>query len=133
MVSKRIFLGLDVGTKRIGVAVADSVARIAHPLRTVSADEPKKITDYLRAHEVTDIVVGRPRNQAGDKTSQTTLVEAFVQTNLAQLGLPTYWQDESVTSVMAEERLKTSKKSYSKEDIDAEAAAIILQDFLETL
>jgi putative Holliday junction resolvase len=133
MVSKQIFLGLDVGTKRVGVAVGDSAARIAHPLPTVSAQEPQTIHDFIREHQVTDIVVGRPRNQAGETTVQTELVEAFITAMFQTANLPIHWQDESVTSVMAEERLKSSKKPYTKADIDAEAATIILQDYLETL
>ena len=133
MASKQVFLGLDVGTKRIGVALGDSVSRIAQPLPTVNAEESGKIQDCLREYEVTDVVVGRPRNQAGDVTAQTALVEAFIAEVFQAENLPIHWQDESITSVMAEERLKSSKKPYTKADIDAEAAAIILQDYLETL
>ena len=131
MGSKRIFLGLDIGTKRIGVALASADSRVARPVATVSADAPQTIRDYLQEYEITDIVVGRPRNQAGDTTAQTKLVEEFMQTFSPKL--PVHWQDESLTSVMAEQRLKQSKKPYTPADIDAEAAAIILQDFLETL
>jgi len=133
MANKRTFLGLDVGTKRIGVALADSVARVAQPLPTMQAAEPQVLQKYLHDYEITDVIVGRPRNQSGDVTAQTELVERFVAQQLGDSGVPIHWQDESMTSVMAEERLKASKKTYSKEDIDAEAAVIILQDFLETL
>jgi putative holliday junction resolvase len=50
---------------------------------------------------------------------------------LQDLGLPIFWQEESLTSVLAEDRLKNSKKDYQKHEIDAEAASIILQDYLE--
>ncbi len=132
MTNKRIFLGLDVGTKRIGVATADSIGRIAQPLATVNAAEPQALQQYLHDLEVTDLVVGRPRNQAGDTTEQTQSVERFVAT-LPRSGYNLHWQDESVTSVIAEDRLKARKKPYTKADIDAEAATIILQDFLESL
>ena len=135
MVSKRVYLGLDVGTKRIGVAVGDSIARIAQPIATIDVGENEvgQIQTYIKDHEVTDVVIGRPRNQAGDKTDQTRLVEDFVASALRGSEYELHWQDESVTSVVAEERLKSRKKPYSKHDIDAEAAAIILQDFLETI
>lgn len=135
MASKKVYLGLDVGSRRIGLAVADSIARIAQPIATVLVgdDELKQLECYLHDHEVTDIVVGRPRNQSGETTAQTKEVEQFVGVALKGFTQPIHWQDESVTSVIAEERLKARKKPYSKADIDAEAAAIILQDFMEAL
>lgn len=135
MVSKHVFLGLDVGTKRIGVAVGDSVARIAQPVATLEANErtAQALHAYIHDLDVTDIVVGRPRNQSGATTAQTELVEAFVAEVFSAEQPTLHWQDESVTSVMAEERLQARKKPYTKADIDAEAAVIILQDFLETL
>lgn len=135
MASKRTFLGLDVGTKRIGVAVGDSIARIAQPVTTLEASERTAgaLHKYLQDLDITDIVVGRPRNQSGSTTAQTELVEAFVDEVFKPEHPSVHWQDESVTSVIAEERLKARKKPYTKADIDAEAAAIILQDFLEAL
>jgi len=135
MASKRTFLGLDVGTKRIGVAVGDSIARIAQPVTTLEASErtADALHKYLQDLDVTDIVVGRPRNQSGDTTAQTDVVQAFVAEMFGPQHPTVHWQDESVTSVIAEERLKARKKPYSKAEIDAEAAAIILQDYLETL
>lgn len=134
MDSKRVYLGLDVGGQRIGVAVGDSIGRIAQPLQTIPTDQfDVTISGVLREQNVTDVVIGRPRNQSGDPTDQTTAVEQFAQPHVAALGLPLHWQDESVTSVIAEERLKARKKPYTKGDIDAEAAAIILQDYLEQL
>ena len=135
MANKQVFLGLDVGTKRIGVAVGDSIARIAQPVATVIVDgtETAQLVAYCNEFEATDIVVGRPRNQSGDTTDQTTLVENFITAFAKEVPYPIKWQDESVTSVVAEERLKARKKPYTKADIDAEAATIILQDYLETL
>jgi len=135
MASKRVYLGLDVGTKRIGVAVGDSIARIAQPIATINVGENEagQIHTYIADLDVTDVVIGRPRNQSGDKTEQTKLVENFVVSTLKNSDYEVHWQDESVTSVIAEERLKARKKPFSKHDIDAEAAAIILQDFLETV
>lgn len=125
-------LALDVGTKRIGVAAADTAVPIAMPVTTVDVDgqEMSTISRLLNEHNAKTIVVGYPRNQAGDATEQTALVEAFVE-QLKPLAEVVY-QDESLTSVMAEDRLKKSGKPYEKADIDSMAAAIILQDYLET-
>lgn len=131
----RKYLSLDVGEKRIGLALGDAEMRMAWPQGALDVDgtEPKKLANFIKEHDVTDIVVGRPRNQKGESTPQTALVEKFTHDTLQPLGLPLHWQDESVTSVIAEQRLKAHSKTYTKADIDAEAAAIILQDFLETL
>lgn len=135
MADKKIFLGIDVGAQRTGLAYADSIGRIAQPLKTVVTDgsEIETILSVLKEIGATDIVVGRPRNQSGERTEQTKFAEEFVERGLTAAGLPVHWQDESVTSILAEERLTARKKPYTKADIDAEAAAIILQDYLEKL
>lgn len=131
--SKQVFLGLDVGGRRIGVATADSIGRIAQPKPTLLVDDtmPEQLRKLIVENDITDIVVGYPRNQTGDPTSQTQAVEAFVGEFIHPLRMPIHWQDESVTSVLAEERLAARKKPYTKADIDAEAACIILQEFLD--
>jgi putative holliday junction resolvase len=133
--SKQVFLGLDVGGQRIGVSQGDSVARLASPLPTLPAngEEADMIRRLVNDLGITDVVVGRPRNQSGEPTEQTKEVERFVTAAIEPLSLPIHWQDESLTSVTAEQRLAERKKPYSKADVDAEAATIILQDFLEML
>lgn len=125
-------IALDVGTKRIGVAVADSIVPIAVPLDTIEVDgnELDAIASVIRDKSVSTVVVGYPRNQSGDATDQTRYAVDFAK----RLGdeVPVEFQDESLTSVTAEDRLKASGKPYEKGDIDALAAAIILQDYLET-
>jgi putative holliday junction resolvase len=131
----RVYLSLDVGERRIGLARGDSVGRIAQPLRFLLVDGHEQ--DFLRriiAEEgIHELVVGLPRNMAGQPTEQTAYVQNVAKTLLEPLGLPLHWQDESLTSVMAEERLLSRNKPYTKGDVDAEAASIILQDFLEQL
>jgi putative holliday junction resolvase len=133
--NKKVYLGLDVGGRRIGVASGDSVARLASPLPTltVNGEESGAIRRLVHDMGVTDVVIGRPRNQSGEPTEQTKEIERFVTATIEPLHIPVHWQDESLTSITAEQRLLERKKPYSKADIDAEAAAIILQDFLEAL
>lgn len=135
MDNKRTYLGLDVGGQRIGLAQGDSIGRIAQPFATIEVDgnEIDAIKAIINDCDITDLVVGKPRNQSGEETHQTQLIQSFANDKLAALNLPVHWQDESVTSVIAEERLKARKKPYGKGDIDAEAASIILQDYLEQL
>lgn len=123
---------LDVGEKRIGVAVADSSVRIAVPFETIEVDgnELEAIAKIVVTEEASTIVVGYPRNQSGETTAQTKYVEDFAQ-KLSDIASKIVFQDESLTSVVAEEQLAVHKQPYSKGDIDAQAAAIILQDYLE--
>ena len=124
-------LGIDVGTKRIGVATADTTLPIAVPLTTVlvDGDEIQEIARLIEEKSASLLVVGYPRNQSGDPTEQTNLVETFVEKLRPYAQVE--FQDESLTSVMAEQRLKAGGKPYEKGEIDALAAAIILQDYLE--
>ncbi|TAL14569.1 Holliday junction resolvase RuvX [Patescibacteria group bacterium] len=124
---------LDVGEKRIGVAVADSAVRIAVPFETIDVDghELAAITRIAITERAEVMVVGYPRNQSGEPTAQTQYVEQFAK-SLQGIVPKIVFQDESLTSVMAEEQLAIHKKPYTKGDIDAQAAAIILTDYLET-
>ena len=130
MANKQI-LALDVGEKRIGVAIADPLVRISVPLETITVDgeEVRRIAEICIRDNVHKIVVGYPRNQSGEPTQQTAYVENFA----AQLVdiVPVEYQDESLTSVVATRMLEQSKKRYEKGDVDMQAAALILQDYLE--
>ncbi len=127
------FLALDVGTKRIGVAFADSTVPIAMPVRTLNVDgtEIKEIRQFVRDKSIDTIVIGYPRNQLGDPTAQTKVSEQFSEKISSFVNVE--FQDESLTSVLAEDRLKADGKPYDKADIDAMAAAIILQDYLQRM
>lgn len=126
-------LGLDVGERRIGVAVGDSSVRIAIPFDTIEVDdsEIEAIAELVLKEGSEIIVVGYPRNQSGEATAQTKFVENFAK-KLVDVGPKIEFQDESLTSVIAEQRLVSYKKPYTKGDIDAQAAAIILQDYIES-
>jgi putative Holliday junction resolvase len=138
-------LALDVGTRRIGVAFADTSVRIAIPREMIPVDgnELENIAKSLRLEKADVLVCGFPRNSKGEATKQTELVQEFVeklQKFLEQKGqkLPEiHFQDESLTSVLAETQL-SQKKELSRKDrasgiVDSEAAAIILQDYLENI
>ena len=130
--SSRTLVSLDVGEKRIGVAVADDGVRIAVPFTAVEVDgnEIATIAELVMQQGASIIVVGYPRNQQGEATAQTDFVEKFAD-RLEDIDAKVVFQDESLTSVIAEQRLIAQKKPYTKGDIDAHAASIILQDYLE--
>ncbi|NCU29641.1 Holliday junction resolvase RuvX [Candidatus Saccharibacteria bacterium] len=128
----RNYLALDVGEKRIGLATADDNVRIAVPFGWLenNNDTIQKITEKLIQHDISVVVVGYPRNQSGEATQQTQFVEQFVKNlSVIDLDVDLVFQDESLTSVEAERRLGQVK---DKGEIDAEAASIILQDYLES-
>lgn len=125
-------IGLDVGERRIGVAVGDRIVRIASPLTTieVNGQELDIIKQVVASQSADTIVVGYPRNQSGDITDQTRYVEKFAE-KLIGIAPKIVFQDESLTSVIAEQQLVGYNRPFSKGDIDAQAAAIILNDYLE--
>lgn len=132
MSRNKTFLALDVGEKRIGVAIGDDAVRIAVAYETLDVDgsEVERIAKLVVDENIDTIVVGYPRNQSGEPTAQTAYVESFAK-QLADMTPHLEFQDESLTSVLAEQQLKSYGRPYSKGDIDARAAAIILQDYLE--
>ena len=101
------FLALDVGEKRIGLAMADSQVRIAVPFGWVANDERvmEELAEIMLRHDISLVVVGYPRNQSGEPTQQTEFVVDFVR-RLGQLDIDAEiaYQDESLTSVQAEQR-----------------------------
>lgn len=132
MARSQSLLALDVGEKRIGVAIADSSVRISVAYDTIDVDgtEVERIARIIGLERIDIVVVGYPRNQSGEPTKQTQFVEEFAA-QLKDIAPRIVFQDESLTSVQAEDRLKATKKPYTKGDIDAEAASIILQDYME--
>jgi putative Holliday junction resolvase len=125
---------LDVGDRRVGVAVASLAARLPRPLTTLLRDDDKnffqELQTVIKAENVEALVVGFPRGQAGQPTAQTGTIEAFADELRRHCGLPVHFQDESVTSKQAEAELEARGKTYQRGDIDALAATYILEDFL---
>ncbi len=132
-------LALDVGTKRIGLAFADTAVRIAVPrgMVPVDGDELAAIAKNYRLERADCIVSGSPRNNSGEETRQTASVHEFIESLKTYFkeheGFEpaVYFQDESYTSIAAEELLKPNRADRKAGAVDAEAATIILQDFLE--
>ncbi len=125
-------LALDVGDKRIGVALASAIAKLPSPLTTISNDANclDEIKEIIDREEVGVLVIGLPRNLSGQDTSQTKTVQEFGDKLAKHTGLSVRWQDEALTSKQAESELKARAVSYNKEHIDALAATYILSDYL---
>jgi UPF0755 protein len=127
-------IALDVGEKRIGVAIADMQIPFPAPLTTLEASEhlTTEFKALLVKNNVVAVVVGYPRNQQGEPTEQTARVEHITKLLKIPKDTPVYWQDESLTSVKAEEELKRRKKPFAKAAVDSLAATFILEDFIRT-
>lgn len=137
-------VGLDVGERRIGVAVSDLTGTLARPVTVLrstrldaaalrrAADEVARLAG--EEDGVSTIVVGLPRRLDGSASEMTTRVEAFARELGTLAQLPIVLQDERLTSREAESRLAGREKDWRvrKEKLDAAAAAIILQDYLDT-
>jgi putative Holliday junction resolvase len=135
--------GLDVGERRIGVAISDVTRTLARPvsvLRTSGLDGDaveRAVTELerLAAEEdgLASLVVGLPRRLDGSPSDMTPRVEAFAAALGARTALPVVLQDERLTSREAESRLALREKDWRarKKQLDAAAAAIILQDYLD--
>jgi putative Holliday junction resolvase len=126
-------VALDVGSKRIGVASANVVARLASPLKTLSVSEQiiDDVVNLLAQQTAVALVVGLPRGLEGQDPAQTESVRQFVQNLKPRLSLPIYWQDEALTSHLSRLELKSKKGQHSKGAVDALAATYILEDYLQ--
>lgn len=134
-------LGLDIGRKRIGLAISDPSRTLARPLTTIAvapANAVAAIVAEIRRLEADDdavgeIVVGLPRHLDGSSSEETAHVEAFIDRLRKEISLPVHVADERLTSREAESRLAEREKDWRerKKRLDAAAAAIILQDYLD--
>lgn len=132
MVASLNLLALDIGEKRVGVALANSASRLPRPLKTLlqSDDINDQIRTVINENDVKLLVIGLPRSLNGDDTDQTRYVRAFSNKLSDELDIPFFFEDEALSSVRAKELLDARKAKYSKEDIDAQAACFILEDFM---
>jgi putative holliday junction resolvase len=125
-------LALDVGARRVGVAVADLTARLARPLITLERDETffPTLENIVEVEAAGGLVIGFPRGLQGQHTAQTQAIEDFSVELRTHFPLPLYFQDEALTSKQAETELIARGRPYDKGAIDALAATYILEDFL---
>ena len=135
-------VGLDLGERRIGVAVSDASGTLARPLLAIqrgtsdaeAVDQIHAIVTELAAEdEVDSVVVGLPMRLDGSSSPQTLRAAAMVALLSARLTVPVVTQDERLSSHEAEERLSVREKDWRKRKakLDAAAAAVILQDYLD--
>ena len=133
-------LGIDYGTRRLGLALSDPSATIAQPLPTILRRAGKRppvqaLAGIVHEQEVAEIVIGLPLSLSGDETDWTAEVREFGAKLAQRTGVPVNYLDERMTSVQAEKTvrslgLKRSEREQ-KERVDAAAALLILQAYLD--
>ena len=135
-------LAVDVGARRVGLAISDASRTLARPLETILVTGDTDAADRVarRAVELADedgglaaIVVGMPSRLDGTPSPQTARVAAFIEKLTARTPLPIATEDERLSSREAESRLAVHERDWRKrkKKLDAAAAAIILQDYLD--
>jgi putative Holliday junction resolvase len=128
-------LGVDPGTRRIGLAIADLETRFARPLEVVpaSADAIPRILKLAQERSVVKIVVGKPIGLSGREGPAVVTQQAFVADLRAATDIAVEEYDERLTTVMAESALRAAGASAKsrKEIRDAVAAQVLLQSFLD--
>jgi putative holliday junction resolvase len=137
-------LGIDYGARRIGLALSDATGTLASPWRMIARPAAEAETLSMMVREVTQllaeddglaaVVVGWPRRLDGSPTHQTAVVESFARALGARVSVPVLLQDERLSSHEAESRLALREKDWRrrKAKLDAAAAAVVLQDYLDT-
>lgn len=130
-------LGIDYGTKRIGLATGDTEGSFAFPLRTVPNDAGAiaAVVSAAKEEGADRIIVGMPVRLDGTSQAGETelLIDRFVASLVEATSLPIDIEDERMTSVMAERRRRETDTKRKDFDIDAEAASILLEGYLERL
>jgi len=128
-------LGIDYGTRRIGLAYGDDLG-VATPLPALVAADPARgqadLGGVIRGRRVTDLVVGYPFNMDGSSGFKAKEVDAFAARLTAEFGLPVHLVDERLTSYEAESSLPPARRRAARAGgaVDSAAATLILQDFL---
>ncbi len=128
----KTFIGLDVGSRRIGVARIHSIPKIAEPLEHIDTVDNAVIDSIVKTvaeYQADAVVVGLPRGLDGQETEQTKYCIDFAKNLKIKLAVPVYMIDEAGTSKLAEDMLKGNNPTSS----DSMAAAILLEDFISVV
>jgi putative Holliday junction resolvase len=137
-------LGVDYGERRIGLALSDATGLLASPWKTIANDAnvgraAQSLAAVIRALQAEEaglaaVVLGLPRRLSGEPNAQTARVQKLAELLAATIVIPITFQDERLTSREADARLAARERDWRrrKAHVDALAAAIILQDYLDS-
>ena len=135
-------VGVDIGTRRIGLAISDVTRTLARPLEVIAVSDARDRVIRVAARlaqlaaeddGVSAVVVGVPRRLDGSESEMTKTARAFVDALRRCTPIPIETADERLTSVEAESRLAVRERDWKKrkKQLDAAAAAVVLQDYLD--
>lgn len=124
------FLALDVGDARVGVAMANSLARLPSPLAIIENDDDvlENLKSLIRENSIDTLIVGLPRNMKGEETQQSRTSREFGEKLEETLGMPVIYADESLSTKRAEEYARQLKRTTGH--LDDIAACFILEEYL---
>ena len=131
-------LGLDIGDRKIGVSMSDLSLTLATPLKTIIRDQDNlaviEILDVVKKYTIEKIIIGLPYSLSGTVGKQAEKVLAFKDKLAAEVDVEIIMQDERLSSVSANRKLREAGKKGSKlkNEMDAAAATVILQAYLDT-
>ena len=131
-------LAIDHGDKRMGIAASDPLGMMAHPLEFIPSEPFDefliRLKEILAERETEQIIVGMPRNMDGSIGPQALKVEDFVAVLKKSVTVSVRTWDERLTTVMAEDKLREAGVSVrdAKKKVDASAAAVMLQDYMDS-
>ena len=130
------YLGLDIGAKRIGIAVSDEMGILASPVSYVQrgSGELSAFRDLVLRYEPVRLVAGLPSGMSGHEGPQARSVRTYTDALAGLLGLELVYWDERLTTTIAEKQLIASgtRRDKRREQIDALAAAVMLQSYLDS-
>jgi putative Holliday junction resolvase len=132
------YLGLDVGNRRVGIAFGDSDLHIATPVavlvRVSIEQDAHALEKFVRDYDTAQIVVGLPRNMNGTQGEQANEVIGYAEAIGKRINVPIVFWDERLSTIEATKRTHETgaRGKKSRRGIDAIAAAVILQDYLDS-
>ena len=130
-------MGIDFGLARIGIALSDDTKFLATPFETYKRKSEEldiqHLIDVIKTKNVDEIVCGLPMNMAGEEQDIAFKTREFMAKLIEEIDIKIEFVDERLSSLMAEEMLKETERDWKKrkEKLDAVAASIILQDYLD--
>lgn len=129
-----LYLGIDYGTKRIGLAIGQMVTQTATPLKTLPTEPPiwDALTQVIQEWQVKGIVIGLALQEDGETTPISVAASQFGQHLRKRFQLPVYFIEERLTSVSAREYLQNNPSLAKRHDKDSIAAAIILESWFHS-
>lgn len=128
-------LAVDIGEKRIGIALSDALGWLATPLTVLVyerlEDKLAAIEELVRTHQVEQVIIGYPRSLNGSIGPQARRVDRFVSKLRSRLQVPVILWDERLSTTQAERLVHETGRKVQRERIDALAATVILQSYLD--